>query len=67
MARWVVSFPTSGRPIYAGNLDGMPVRFDHGKVTATDVELARYVLPTFSYIHSLPFKLGDDGVRAEVA
>jgi len=64
--RWVVRYPTSGRPMYEGNLAGLEVQYDHGVVTGADADRARYVLPTFNYIHSLPFKLADGGVRAEV-
>jgi len=63
---WKVKFPTSGRAFYKGTLGGMEASYDHGEVVASDADLARYLLPTFNYIHSLPFKLADNGVRAEV-
>lgn len=70
-----IAFPTSGEAdIEAQMQDGTLMRYVEGRVEVTDPDenpvespaargQARFMLPTFQYILSLPWKLEDPGVR----
>ena len=75
---WTISFPTSGAADYTGDFGDHSARYLDGVVSAWDasgapitdpgiIALAGYVLPTFNYIHALPFKLADPGVQLQEA
>lgn len=68
-----IFFGTAGRANICANLGGMKMHYLDGKTTvsgsdgkAIDDEkthaMAKFMLPTFQYIFSLPWKLQDDGV-----
>lgn len=70
-----ISFPTSGHAAVDGAMGDVRMRYkdgvtfvwnSHGEVSDPQMHAqARFMLPTFQYIFSLPWKLQDDGVVME--